>query len=185
MSKYKVGDYIVAPGCIFKRIVGVITDDSSNPIYANCVPYNRAKDDDRAGGYSAIGTRMVWDTEFELDDDGYAPATPDFKRYSKLEAGDMLLVGDKQDYIKVLARVGEAILLSDIPNTQEAEMVNKLSEQIKELSDGKVDPMQDLMSEDERKKLKQRGTMTYAHKVANIWKTTEWLCLMNWTIVGE
>lgn len=180
--KFKVGDWLTAEGKIHNHIVGYIQGEEH--IYAVEVPNK-----DRNLPYS---TFMTWMTEFELldrDKDMVKVPAPDFARFAKLEAGDSLRVGgstgDEPEYVYILARAGDVVLLSSMPHKHELEKVSKVSEQIKELTDGDIDPMKDFLEEGEEEMMRKHSSSRYAKRVATVWKTTDWLAWMNWKIVEE
>lgn len=172
--KYKVGDYLAGEGRVFARIRAYI--EGEEHIYAIELPDQRE-----------TGTKMHWYSEFELDDRFGATAVqaPDFKRYARLEAGDILHV-DKDIYTTVLAKIGDLVLLSDIPHKAGAEhTIHKLAEQIKELTEGQID-MEDLVfDEEDKQSMKNHASSRYVKRVASMWKPTDWVALMNWKIVEE
>lgn len=176
--KYKRGQYLAKEGLKVVKILAVITN-SSQPVYATEMPRDRDK--------SEQGTHTDWRTEFELDEDKYEVVKPDFKRYATLEPNDILRIGsgDEVKYVKILARAGDMALLSQIPQKEAVKAMVGISEQLKELTEGRVDLIKATFSDEELTDMEKHGTTKWAHNVASFWKTTEWLCLMNWPIVEE
>lgn len=170
-AKYKIGDYVTSNNRVIREVLAVITDGTI-PIYGLRSP---KKWDD-----------ITWDTEYELDDEKAQKVIPDFALYDTLQAGDMLHMGhtEERQYIHVLARVGNALLMSSIPDRDTIKKVTKLSEQIKELTDGTIDPLGD-MDDRDRAEMRKSGSITHTAKQATSWQTADWLCLMNWPIVRE
>lgn len=170
-SKFKVGDYIVGEGRVFSRVMAVI-NDGVQPVYATMGPKDK---------------KPTWETEFELVDElKLVKQTPDFAKYKKLKPGDVLLTGKSTEgiYTTVLARVGDLCLISLAPQKKAIEQVEKLADQIKELTEGEVDVLESL-GDDSKSKMRKYSSTTWANKVAGGWETTDWLCLMNWPIVSE
>lgn len=179
--KYKVGQYIAGEDRVYARITAYLSGEEH--IYALELPRMQTRDDS--------GTHVQWFTEFEIDekfgDVAVVPA-PDFKRYANLEAGDVLHLGHTTDlYTTVLVRVGDMVLLSDIPHDHKKEMaqVHKLSEQLRELTDGKIDVEDTLFDPETRKVLSNHGSSRYSKRIASMWKPVQWVALMNWPIVEE
>lgn len=171
-SKYKVGDYITADDYVIRKVLAVV-EDGLQPVYAVDNPKGD-KDD------------IKWVTEFELDEDSMSQITPDFASYHALEAGDILHMGQASDreYTTVIARVGDLVLLSMAPHSHELKQATQLSDQLKELTDGEVDLIGSL-DEDTKKALKKHSSSRWTKNVASMWRSVEWICLMNWPIVKE
>lgn len=170
-AKYKVGDYVTSYNKVIRQVV-VVIDDGTVPIYGVRNPRTWAD--------------IQWDTEYELNDEGAEKVIPDFALYDTLQAGDMLHMGHSEDrpYIHILARLGNAVMMSSVPHKGKLKQVTKLSEQLKELTDGAIDPLGD-MDEQEKSEMRKAGSTTHTAKQATIWQTTDLLCLMNWPIVRE
>lgn len=169
--KYKVGDYIGGDNYVLLRIMAVLTE-GPEIVYGLSTP----KDSD-----------LKWSTEFELlDRNNNDVLVPDFEAYHNLKAGDILHCGQTMDreYITILARAGDLALVSMAPLRKEMGKINKLAEQIKELSDGELD-MMDNLSDDAKDNMKKYSSSKYTSRVASDWHPVEWLCLMNWPIVKE
>lgn len=175
-AKYKLGDYLSAPGKVYMQVRAVIENDNALPVYALQSFHIKNKHE------------IEWVTEFELSNDYHVSKTtePDFKRYDTLAVGDTLKIGDEEsqrgsNYATILARVGNMVLLSQIPHSHEVKQIHALADQIKELTDGQVE----IMDEDTSQQLKKHGTLNWARQAAADWLTTEQICLMNWPIVRE
>lgn len=180
-AKFKVGDWILADNRVYQKIEAVIEGDEI--VYGLTLPKHDKSDDE--------GMYLAWVTEFELLDRDplmkKVPA-PDFKKYAKLKAGDVVHMGNSSDrpYITILAKVGTTVLMSGVPHGhKEHEVMEKVSEQVKELTGGEVDPMEDFFDDEDKAQMKKHSNSRYVKRIATVWKTTDWICLMNWPIVEE
>lgn len=175
--KFKVGDYIAAPHYVFLQVMAVITD-GMQPVYCLFGPPNpSSKKGDRVS--------YMWSTEFELLEKEMKVGKPDFEGCRKLQPGDVLRVlsqDNEEQYTHVLARVDQMVLLSDVPHSHDVKTVSKLAEQIKELTDDKIDLMDNKELKDE---LRKHGSSTWAKNIATEWYSVENVALMNWKVVGE
>lgn len=176
-AKYNVGDYLAGKDKVYAKIKAYL--EGEEHIYAIELPNNKG-----------TSTTIHWYSEFEIDDrfGDIEVRTPDFKRYAQLKAGDILHVGDTGDiYTTVLAKVGDLVLLSDIPHKHDAELktIHKLADQLKELTEGQIDIEDVMFNEEQRKDIKNQGSSRYSKRVASMWKPTDWVALMNWPIVEE
>ena len=168
---YKQGDFVTAPNKVFLEIMAVI-DDGVLPIYGTISP--KAWD------------KVIWRTEFELTDEAYVKGTPDFEQFASIRAGDIMKMGwtDDAEYIRVLARVGDVVLLSAAPQSKKVKEVTELSKQLEDLTDGMVKPLEMMPAED-REMLKKMASTTHASKIATEWETVTKLALMNWQLLSE
>lgn len=170
-AKYKVGDYVVAPTLVYREILVALTDGPI-PIYGARTPKNWDK--------------VAWYTEFEFDDDHVVKGKPDFALWKTVVEGDVIKCGntDDRNYIRVLARVADTVLVSEEPQAEKVKQVTELSDQIKKLTEGSIDPMGSLDKSD-RDMLRKIASTTHASKIASGWMTIEYLALMNWQLIRE
>lgn len=170
---YKIGDFLAAPKTVILEVVAVV-DTGAMPVY---------------GFRSPKHNHIQWETSYQVEQDNMKKLTPDFKAYSKIKTGDILKIGggsiEEGVYIRVLARVGDAVLLSEKPQAEKIKKVTKLAEQLSDLTDGELDIMQALDADD-RETLRKMASTTHASKLANEWMYWGTICLMNWTLItGE
>jgi hypothetical protein len=174
--KYKVGDYLTADDSVIMRVDAVIADDPYNPLYG--VSHEKRPDREK-------DTLLQWATEYELDHNPPVyHITPEWDKWAKVKAGDLIHVGTSIDkgYVKVLARVGNLVMLSSKPTTRkEKESLNRIAGQIEDLTDGKVTKIEITKTIGKDMEL----TTSEAHKTANsYWWTTEQLARMHWELLG-
>lgn len=168
----EVGDYIVNNDSVFLLIQSVINDGLGNMYgYLNCKT-----------------NKMNWMSQYELDDDDFRKEKPDFERYQKLKAGDILQVGDSKNnaYVTVLSRVGNAVLLSAVPDKELLGQMKMMQHVVKRVSEqlGEDAPEFGLDTATE-KRLKKRASQLHSSKIAGDWMSIEKLCLMNWPWISE
>lgn len=165
---YAVGEYVTADDWIYLKVIAVIPNDG-NPIYG--VVNQKSK------------KKIQWHSQAEFNHSNTYKGTPDFAFWNTIAPGDMVRIGVTPDraYVKVLARVGDAVLLSMTPSTRkERETYDKLTSQIEELTDGAI----------EKKELQRSQylpqSVNEAHSfAANEWMSTTSLALMHWTLIKE
>lgn len=169
--KYKVGDYVTSPKHVFLEIVGVI-DQGVLPIYAIRNPKNMSQ--------------IRWESQYELDEQNLEKGTPDFAKFAAVQAGDVLKMGftDDRQYLRILARVGDVVMLSAAPDPKTVKDVTDLSKQLEELTDGVVNPLE-MMGKADKDMLRKMASTTHASKVATDWVHVRHLALYNWQLIGE
>lgn len=170
-TKFKVGDYITAPDKVFLRVIAVI-DSGLGAVYL----LNNHKSNNNQ-----------WESQYELDQDKIAVGQPDFEGASKLKAGDILNLGspEQTNYATVLARVGDAVLLSQTADKQKANMLLKMDEQIQRMGEEFGKMMGAVLDDDERARIKKMGSSIHASKLAGEWFDVRNIALMNWQILGD
>lgn len=167
MGKYKTGDYIVSSGFTYSRILGVIEQPEAT-VYATIGPKKPE--------------HINWFTQYELDQRGYSKKTPPIDDFRKLQPGDIISVdleANKKAYVTILARIGDVVLLSSVPNDKEKFLldIDKFFE--KELGRG-------LLDEEERRDMRRERSPHTLLQTADTWWHIDRLALMNWDIIpGE
>lgn len=168
--KYSVGDYLAGQQTVFAKVVAAF--EGSQPIYGIL--------------YRKIGEkpRVSWDTEYELDKQGYKLKNPDFELWSTIAQGDTIRIGELNDshmcVVMVLARLGDLVMISEPPTTTEVrDTIEDLSEQIERLTEGAV--TKETITEAVKPKTRAEAFKT-AH---GSWLTIEDLALMNWELLRE
>lgn len=179
MSKFKIGDYISADDTILIKIVAVMQEEKDKSIYPI---------------YALSSSKMEnikWVTEYELEKKNFKKALPpDFEKFRKIKSGDVLKIecihkGKNQtEYKYVIARVGDVCLLSRSPEKEMVQEINKLSEQIAELTEGQINILEDL-SDDVKTSLKETESSLHNSKVADDWYHVDFLATLNWEIISE
>lgn len=170
-TKLRPGDYVTRDDRVFLRILGTI-DSDLGPTYACLCP--KCAD-------------IHWYSQYEMDSDGMTKAEPDLAAYQALRSGDIIHCGHSDDrgYRTVLARAGDAILLSQEPNKHLAQALLKVDKMLKaEMADSDLQ-LSDILGKDEMHRLKKLGSSLHAAKIAGDWYSVEKLALYNWPIVSE
>lgn len=169
-DKYKVGDYLARPDSIVVQIIGQIPGDLT--LYA-LRQHHTGDDED-----------IIWFTEYEIDNNGLKPYTPDFKLWQTVAVGDVIKV-DEKTHKKVLARIGGLILLSNSPvDHKTMEGAANLAAQLDELLD--TDGKMTSMYESGKEKMKPFISTQGAFKVAeDHWHAVDTLALKNWELMRE
>lgn len=170
--KYKKGDYIAGEKTVFLKIACVLTDDENLPIYGVTGPKSR--------------NIVHWESQFELDEQDFGKRTPDFKSYQNLKTGDFLVIQSGKKYVKVLARVGDAVLLSGAPNDMPASTSKMATEILGQLEE----VMEDIKtmegeSSSAKKYIQNMGSQNYQNKKTTSWMHVDQICLMNWPIAKD
>lgn len=203
-TKFKLGDYVVAPGMIILRIDAVIP--GSMPIYA-------------LGGYSnKFKTNGVsqekdiqWVSEYMMDKMGFVKTTPDFEKWKNIAVGDIVLIPDGSDegvniddrrleQYHVLARVGDSVLFSQTPKSRkqhqkDEEIEQQLNELVDEL-ESHLDEIPGLQVSAKiiktglhkstyEKQLEEMIVGSNAYKVPGYWFTVDELAMMDWKLLKE
>ncbi len=159
--RYKVGDFLVNHTSVFMLIVAVIEGDPC--IYA----ISHIKQSDH----------LHWLSELEIADNGFRPGKPDFSSFENIKEGDIIGQGD-DGYVKVLARVGHAVLLSQPPD-EAAGLILDLTRNMKEAG---IDvPM--LKGAEDR--LQNAASSHKAYRRAGNWHDVRTLALMNWRVIKD
>ncbi len=168
---FKVGDWITTKNTVFMRIEAVI-DSGLGPMYCCTSPRSES---------------VKWYSAYELEDDRFEKREPDFKRFNKIRAGDILKVGhdDNAPYLTILARQGNAVLLSTTPDKQKYQMIKHVEKMMREVSRDEGLDFDEILGEEEKRHLKRMGSQLHASKVAGEWKSIEWITLMNWQLISE
>lgn len=171
--KHKVGDYVCAPDRVFIRIVAVI-DSGLGPMYGCVTPTH--------------SDHIHWKSQYELDSESLVRGTPNFEGCNQLVAGDILRVGQNEKssvYVTILARVGEAILLSSAPDKRLAERLLQLDKVMKDVTEDTGLDITDFFDDEDMRNFKRIGSQLHASKIAGNWMPIETLALMNWDIIKE
>lgn len=166
---YKVGDYITRPDYVKFKVVAVIADNPANPLYGLWHP---KKND------------IIWETQFMTMRDKLKRTTFDVRRWSSLAAGDLVNAGErgKSSVVTVIARVGDAVMLSMQPTPRKVKQsLDRIAAQIEELSDGEV------TVDDIKKVAGLNDSPSEAFKsTGDKWFTLEQLEYMNWEpLIGD
>lgn len=85
-----------------------------------------------------VDKKLWWVSEYVLDAFGFFKDTPKFEAWNNLKAGDLIAHGEKnghKDFVKVLARIDNLVMLSMSPVHPEEEPANKIVAQLNELAD--------------------------------------------------
>lgn len=164
--KYAQGDYLTARNLTFQRVLAAI-EQAAGPIYA-------------MGDMPKDPKKIVWVTEVELDNMGLSKQEPDFDGFSKIQSEDIVKMGDRDQWCKVLARVGDVVLLSNTPNKEAHADLIELDKAIRGVT-GDQGPLDEVA----REHIKAHGSITKMHQEAADWWTVRQLALMNWTVVQE
>lgn len=172
-TKFKAGDYIVADDKVFLRVIAVI-DNGLGAMYALVNP--RAK---QAG--------IQWESQYELDEDSMVVGYPDFEAARKLKPGDILNLGasDQANYATVLARVDNAVLLSQTPDKKKADMLLKMDDKMREMGEEFGGAIGGILDDDDRKKINKMRSSVHASKTAGTWWDVDNIALQNWQILGD
>jgi hypothetical protein len=192
-SKYKLGDYMTAIDRVFLQVMAVIPSD--NPMYAIRIPMrpNSTKPEQL----------ITWHSEFELDKFKMEKAEPDFSKWQTIEYGDIIYVKGSEGAghsHHVLARVGNAVLLSMEPKSRKeqkahVELQNQLDDLMQELEQHDQDVpglkvIAKITKEATHKSdidnlIDDMLTGQNAYKVAGEWWMIDQLALMNWELARE
>lgn len=164
--KYAQGDYLTARNLTFQQVLAAM-EQAAGPIYA-------------LGELPKKPREIIWMTEAELDNLGLSKQEPDFDSFSKLKADDILKMGDREQWCKVLARVGDVVLLSNNPDKDAHNDLLAMDKAMRELTGGPGP-----LDEAAREHIKSHGSITKMHQEATDWWTIRQLALMNWTVVRE
>ena len=169
--KFEVGDWLTAPNVIFLRVC-VVVDSGLGPMYG----LTSAKHRDS----------IHWESQYEVDDQKLVKSEPEWEKFNKLKAGDILRQGHAEDrpYLTVLARVGDAVLLSEVPDKAKSDMLLKLDEYIKTVG-GEFGVGHKGLGDQEISTIKKMGSQLHASKRAGDWLDIEFITLMNWELVEE
>lgn len=172
-TKFKAGQWLVAEGKVFVRIVAVI-DSGVGAMY---FMYSSKPD---------LKNPYQWESQYQLDEDKFEVGTPDYAAAQKLKAGDILNLGspEESNYATVLARVDDAVLLSQTPDKQKADMLLKLDDMMQKMGE-EFGETYGGMDDDDRRKIKKMGSQLHASKAAGRWYDVNVIALMNWQILGD
>lgn len=189
--KYKVGDYITAEDLVFLEVM--VTIDGDVPVYLL-----------RGPGEDITEGDGRWFTEKEIEIVSWEKKSPDFDRWAKLKAGDMVRQngglnsdGSRRQAVnyKVIVRINDAVLLSLAPHNHKKEerQNSDLLKQLRELSDSdemeavvkvvdnmtkpKIHPYAELLS--------AASHTRQAYDMAGEWYTVHDLALRNWELLSE
>lgn len=166
----KVGDYVTKEDKIFLRVVAVIEND-----------------DVLLGIESIKEDYIVWYTEQELINHGYTKQIPKWEEFNNAVVGDIISTGSDQ-YIKIIARVGDAILCSEPASQQAQDVLKMLREKPKSGvkvkvgffgKGGKKDRVEGM------ERLRLHASTTKMQHIAGSWFTTKQMVLFNWHLVRE
>lgn len=166
--KYKQGDYITTTNHTFQRVLAAL-EQAAGPIYA-------------VGELPKSPKKIIWMTESELDGMNMSKQEPNFEGFEQLKAGDILKMGERNMWSKVLARIGEVVLLSNVNSEEAHSDLLKLNELVQEITGG--DGPLDLDTET-RQHIAGHRSITKMHQEATEWFSVKQLALMNWTVVTE
>lgn len=174
-TKFKVGDYITASDKVFLKIIAVVDSGMGAMYYL----YNPRPD--------LKGDNYRWESQYELDEQKLVVGVPDYEGANKLQAGDILNLGSPEavNYSTVLARVGNAVLISQTPDKKKADMLLKLDDAMKEMSSEFGEMASSLLDDEQRAQVKKMKSSIHASKTAGEWWDVERIALMNWQILGE
>lgn len=169
-TNFAEGDWITAPGHVYLKVLAVI-DSGVGPMYCIFSPKTP----------NGVG----WQSQYQLDEDGMALAEPDFSRFAKLKAGDILRVGtdDEDPYVVVLARAGQAVLLSHVPDKKLASKLMELDKHLKQLAD--LSDGESIFEGDDLARIKKMGSQLHSSKIAGDWMDIRQIALMHWEIIEE
>ena len=159
---FKTGDYIVNYNTVFLLIVAVVP--GAPTLYAT----TNIKENDH----------IHWMTEFEAVDRGYSVGKPDFTSFEGLAVGDMLQIGQEGSYMKVLARIENAVLLSQMPD-EGANIILDMNTAMMESLGSPIVP-KDIASE-----LQEARSIHRSYRRAGHWHDVRTLAMFNWKIVSE
>lgn len=165
-AKYKVGEYVTREDSIILEVQAVIENDM--PLY---------------GVFGYKEHHLHWDSEYELENKGFKKVIPDFERWNKVQAGDLIHCGvtKERSYCKVIARVGNLVMLSTSTLTKKnKEDLERITSQLEELTDGEI------TGEKVAEKFGFPETNSEAYKTAaDKWWSIHDLALMNWELLVE
>lgn len=158
---YKVGDYLERPNTVFMRVIASIQGEFE--IY----------------GISSIKNpiQLDWFTLQELNHLGYKKSEPNVKEFNNAKIGDIVHAGGDQ-YLKVLAKAGHALLLSQASD-EIAKIMLEIGEQFNDATG------QQVMSREQAKFLKQKSSKFGQLNNAGTWFDVEVMALMAWKLIKE
>lgn len=171
--KYKVGDYVTRPtNTVHLRVCAAY--EGEVPLYAVLSP----KD-----------PKPNWLSELELDLLEFGPSQPKFKEWENCKAGD--IVNDGLGFCKILARIGNVIMLSrsPVPKDQQPKL-EALADQLSSLEENDSDKERGEDKTVSKLAMKiQPKTLQDAHRMVGPgsceWHTVEYYALMNWELLRE
>lgn len=172
-TKFKAGDYIVAPDKVFLRIIAVI-DSGMGAMYFLVNP-------------RPSSTRYAWESQYELDEDGMEVGEPNFELARKIKPGDILNLGSPEsaNYATVLARIDNAVLLSNTPDKKKADMLLKMDQKMREMGEELGASLGGLLDDGDRAKINKMRSSVHASKTTGEWWDVDTIALMNWQILGD
>lgn len=159
--QYAAGEFIVSQESVYMLIVAVIPGDPS--LYA----ISHIKQNDH----------LHWITEHEIADRGYVKGVPHFAAFQQLQVGDTIAMGDNS-YMKVLARVDDAVLLSQPPD-EAASFILDMARSMKEQG------IEAAMPDGAQEQLQNAASMNKAYRRAGHWHDVRTIALFNWRIVRD
>lgn len=159
----QVGDFLAAPNTVWLRVAAVL--DQGVALYGLVT--------------LADHTHMHWYTAAEIRSKKLRRGSPQFDLFTSLQIGDIVQTGDADGpYVKVLARVGDAVLLSEEPS-QAADVVLDFGRMMNEKLG------RDVMSDEQAEKLQAARSTNQAHQRAGDWYDVHTMALRNWNVVRE
>lgn len=173
-TKYKVGQWVSSPDSVWLLIVGMI-DSGMGPMYALMSP----KQPDSRG--------LRWQSEYEMLEEEMTPGEPNYKGCRALKIGDILTIGSSdgdQVYATILARVGDAVLLSQTPDKSKVKMMEHMDRVMSEMGE-EMGFSGGLLDEKDRKRLKRQASTLSTAKMAGRWMSVDQIALMNWELAGD
>ena len=160
--KYKVGQFVAREDSVLLRVVVAMQGEVE--IYG----LFNIKDPGN----------LNWMSEPEIKHEGYKLAKPDHG-IKEAHPGDLVRIGTDQ-VVKVLARSGDALLLSQGKSGQMGQVVPGMPKAISDLLGLK--PVVDPKLEEH---LHIHNTTKYVHNACDDWYDIEYMVLMNWKLVRE
>lgn len=161
---FKPGDWIATPGTKAFRVLAVIDKTDTSPkLYALWAPF------------SSAGSEVAWVAEPQLAEQGPTKHKPDIKQWQDIEAGDKMLVFDKShtQELKVLARVGEAVLLSQPYDNVVSKLAGEASDMMKKINGEGETSLPSFITEliggmthDKKKQFARTGEWVSVHELA-------------------
>lgn len=160
MSDIKMGDYISTNNTVLMHVVAIVQGESK--IYG----FNSIKNPD-----------IRWFTEQEVIGRGLEVTEYTPGKFKNIRTGDIVHMGEDQ-YVKVLARVGDAVLLSKAKDPSATEFVSAMDHLAEGLGINVLD-------DEAREHISDHGKMTKMTQTADDWYDIEFMNLMNWRVVEE
>jgi hypothetical protein len=163
--KYKVGDYVQRPvNSVHLRVCAAY--DGEVPLYALLSPKT---------------TQPDWISELELDMLEFRISHPELEKWRGAKEGD--IVNDGNGFCKVLARIGDVVVLSRSPVPRdEFSKLEDLADQLNSLEP-------DTKATSEMALSLQPKTLHEAHRMVGPgsceWRTVEFYALMSWELLRE